>query len=184
MAVTITEGYIFIVDTNTRNSGNLTYSSGDSIDGSEGTHLVKIIVPAKVTHNYNNDIFFSPFPSTAPSSSNPKVLNLNKIKEAITVQGVIRRRDLDGTTNTRAATASYGEGSVVQRKTDLLTIAKAAQPVTIVWGVDANSNQQVHTDFNINKIQLTEVAGKVEEQTTAREQIEVILQGFLGTGMI
>lgn len=177
MAVTVTEGYVFVVDTNSKNSGYITYSSGDSINGSEGTHLVKIIMggKAKGTHNFSNDIFFTPFPSTAPSTQNPRVLNMNKIKEAITIQGVIRRRDIDGTANSR---------SVITRKTDLLTIAKAAQPITIVWGVDANSNQQVHTDFNINKIQFTEVAGKVENQTTTIEQIEVILQGLLGTSMI
>ena len=163
MSVTITEGYLFVTSASVSN---------DTINVDEGSSLCKIIGNKKVTHDYNNDLFFTPIPNL-DSTPDPRVLNLAKTKEAVTVQGILKTNDISG---------SVGSRTAIQKKEDLITLAKGKQPVTLVWGVYANSNQQKHIDFNINKIQFDEVAGIVEEGTT-RSQIDVTLTGLLGSAL-
>ena len=163
MATTIEEGYVYLTSS--------PFTDNDTITDSEGATVVKILVGGNVSHNFQNDIFFTPIPST-DYSQDPKVLNLAKVKEAITVTGIFE---------------TYHNGVVESvdaktKKTNLLTLAKGKQPITIVYGIDANSNQTKHTDFNINKIQFKETPTTPYETVT--ERIEVTVQGLLGTSMV
>ena len=164
MTTTIIEGFVYIT--------NSAFTSADVITANDGTSCVKIHGTASVTHDFNNDMFYLAIPNLT-STPNPKVNNMSKIKELISVMGVLKTSDTFDGSETRTA---------IQKKADLRILARGIQPVTIVWAVSANSNQQKHTDFNITKVNFKELAGDVDE-STSREKITVIVSGLLATSL-
>jgi len=165
--VTIEEGYVYI--TNGKLNQNTII----------GGITVKIYCGGNVIENGTNDIFFNAIPNTS-ANPNPKLLNLSKIKEAVTVQGILKSQDR-GTNESKTA---------LEQRNDLLTLCKGKQPVTIVWGTynSTKTNQISYTDFNINKWQFKFVPDKPFALWSAGvnvwNHIEVTIQGLLGSSMI
>lgn len=163
--VTIEDGYVYVT------SGTL---SQNTITG--GT-TVKIWVGGNVTENGANDIFFNATPNTDVSQASPKILNLARFKEAVTVAGFLRTQNR-GTNETTTA---------VEQRDSLRTLCKGVQPVKIIWGTynATKTNQISHSDFNINKWQFKFVPDTPFVTWSAGihvwNKIEVTLQGLLGT---
>ena len=176
MATTIETGYVYIVKGGTVTSDTISGSEGSSGSGTSATGVVKIHVGGNLTHNFANDIFFFPTPTTAYTPV-PRVLNLGKVKEAVTVTGKLISIHNNVEENRTA----------LEKKTDLLVLAKGQQPCTFVSGTVAGGNQrEIYTDFNINKIQfkvLPTTPYATFNSNDVIQTIEVTLQGLLGESM-
>jgi len=166
--VTIQEGYVYITN------GNV---SGNTITG--GT-TVKIWCGGNVTENGTNDIFFTPIPTTDKSKLDPKLLDLGKVKEAVTVTGFLRSQH-------KGVNESI---TALEQRDNLRALCKGPQPVTLVWGTynATKTNQTKHTDFNINKWQFKFVPDTPfamwSPGVEVWNKIEVTIQGLLGTSMM
>lgn len=167
MATTITEGYVYIV----KNGVSI---SGDTIANSEGATVVKILTGGSAIWNIANDIFFKyGYDTRSVDEGGPdaQIMNLNKVKEAITITGLLLSVHNGVAESVNAIT----------KLNNLRNIAKSKQPSQIVWGVDANSNQLISKLFNINKVQFKLVPDAA--YSTTYQKIEVTVQGLLGASL-
>ena len=173
---TISEGYVYITNGSV-NQNTITTTGSQKV--------VKLYCGGNVTENGTNDIFFTPIPTTNKDNLDPKILDLGKVKEAVTVTGFLR--SVEGGVKEIIAESNV---TALEQRDNLRALCKGEQPVTLVWGTynATKTNQTSHADFNINKWQFkfvpTTPFARWSGSVVVWNKIEVTIQGLLGSTML
>lgn len=133
--------------------------SGDTITTTGSQVVVKVNTSdrnPRVEYDYVNDpIGPDPVVIDSPGSGGSdvptrKIKDLLRLRETISVTGFLSEED---------------STSALSKRNDLNTLIKFGKVITVVWGKDADSEQQSHTG-TIIKSKVTEGSGRVQQRTS------------------
>lgn len=131
-----------------------------TLSNSSGT--VDILITGRVIINWDKQLSYIAIPNKGTTGTDAKVIDLNRPKVAITIEGVL----LD----------ESGSSALTKRNT-FKNIVETAAACTLAWG----SGEGNSYTGNISKAEVREVTGRVGAEGSMLKTYEVMVTFFVGT---